>query len=146
MLSWVSSWWINRSLSGPARNAPNDGKNIKEIMEQKPANVLLVSPNEINNIRNKLKKTVQNEPYRSETPKLLLDLNNVFNQGNDKYFETVRKRREENLNKPKIDINIENELDKLMEESEKIAVELNKVLNEITVGPICIGDQEFEKL
>jgi hypothetical protein len=144
MFEWVSLWWTNKSLSGPARNAPNDGKNIKELIEQKPDTVLLVSQSEINNIRNKLKKTVQNEPYKTETPKLFLDLNKVFQQGNDKYFENIRKKREEK--KPKINIDLEKASDQLAEESKKIASELNKVLDEIKVGTIQIDNQEFEKL
>jgi len=146
MFNWVSSWWTNKSISGPARNAPNDGKNIKELIDQKPTNVVLVSPNEINNVRIKLKKTIPNTPFRSETPKLFVDLENVFSQGNDKYFQNIRKHREENKYKEKIDIDIEKALDQLKEESEKMVIELNKVLNEVMVGTINIDNQEFEKL
>ena len=40
MFSWVTSWWKSKStpiqgtILGPARNAPNDGINIKEFIEE----------------------------------------------------------------------------------------------------------------
>lgn len=95
MLSWVSSWWTNKSLSGPARNAPNDGKNIKELLQQKPVSIPLLSQQEISNARNNLKKITPNKPYESEPGQLKIALTQVFAQGNETYFNNFRKRREQ---------------------------------------------------
>lgn len=46
MFSWVTSWWKSKStpiqgtILGPARNAPNDGINIKEFIEEQSKQVI----------------------------------------------------------------------------------------------------------
>lgn len=57
MFSWITSWWSSSAISGPARNAPNEGKNIKEIIDQKPAEVSILTQEEIIAVKNNLRKT-----------------------------------------------------------------------------------------
>jgi hypothetical protein len=147
MFSWISSWWSTSAISGPARNAPNEGKNIKEIISQKPAEVSILTQEEIIAVKNNLRKTVTREaidisddyitftntislkpsPERQKHPLTMIvtqeqvvtiknglkktptsnslsnpgaispivkALNTVFAQGNAKYFEDIRIRRE----------------------------------------------------
>jgi hypothetical protein len=95
MFGWVTSWWSTGSFTGPARNAPNDGKNIKAIFDQRPKQVMVVTEEEIGTIRKGLKKTQINAmPPKSQKPPIMAELDNVFGQGNMSYFEMLRKRRE----------------------------------------------------
>ena len=70
MFSWVTSWWklgsrpIQGHIAGPARNAPNDGHNIKEFIEEQKDQAKLASLMEITS--------------QSEVPK---GLRNNSNQG-----------------------------------------------------------------
>lgn len=47
-------------LPGPARNAPSTEQNIKSLLAQKTVQILLVTQDEIDDIRSKLRKTVTN--------------------------------------------------------------------------------------
>jgi len=95
MLAWASSWWSTDTFTGPARNAPNKGRNIKELFDQKPKHVIIVTAKQITDIRKNLKKTVTNaERPKTQKPPVMAELDTVFEQGNINYFEMLRKRRE----------------------------------------------------
>lgn len=95
MFGWVTSWWSAGSFTGPARNAPNDGKNIKELFDQRPKQVMILTQEQVVTIRMNLRKTRTNAtPPLSQKPPIMAELDTVFGQGNDSYFDMVRKRRE----------------------------------------------------
>lgn len=61
MLSWITSFWSTQPV-GPARNAPNDGVGIKKIIENKPAQVVLLSNEDVVNKLNSLKPIPERAP------------------------------------------------------------------------------------
>jgi hypothetical protein len=76
----------------PARNAPTD--KIKDILDQKADNVILISVDELNNALAKLKPTVQNkEPYATPIPPIYKELSDVFEMGAKEYFLQIKARR-----------------------------------------------------
>ena len=81
-------------LTGPARNAPNEGQHIKQLFDHKPSSVTLLTTNDILRARSALKKTnINSNPIAIEIPPLIGSLHAVFQQGNNDYFESVRRRR-----------------------------------------------------
>lgn len=129
MFNWITSWWKTNPRSipgpvlGPARNAPNNGLNIKSFLEQQSnlvaTNVVnnnnqqpippkkstsqnvsvqfvSVSANDIQAIRARLNK-VPTKLNKSETqePPLLREMNEIFSQGNEGYFASIKLRREQ---------------------------------------------------
>lgn len=161
MLSWIASWWSTKSFTGPARNAPNNGQNIKELFEQKPASVIVLTDKEIQSVRSTLKKTeINSDPPSIVIPPIMMSLNNVFQQGNENYFESVKQRRlTAKLNIEKL--NIEKlEADKVNTESPKenkqtIDVSLQSVpkqnfvlpeLTSFTVEEIIVEISEFQNI
>jgi hypothetical protein len=122
MFDWIRIWWYgtNNSLSHAARNAPNEGVGIKELIDNKPADVKIITAgelinkkNELKNLeepkymilsneeilmqRNRLKKISSSEPVKLNTkPRTLMnEINEIMQTGNKTYFENLRKRREE---------------------------------------------------
>ena len=65
MISWISDWIYTIIYSGPARNAPNDGKNIKQILEQKPPDINAITANDLLYLKEKLKK-VEEVPKKED--------------------------------------------------------------------------------
>lgn len=94
MFGWVSSWWTKGFFSGPARNAPNDGKNIKEILEKSPeATSKLLSEEILQKKISSLRKITTNEtrPLFTERSPILLQLENVSVHGYREYFLSLKK-------------------------------------------------------
>jgi hypothetical protein len=99
MLEWITSWWWSAgTFTGPARNAPNEGKNIKEIIDQKPEQINMLTSSELQNVRQRLRKTETNgpKPNLNKSPATVLEeLGNIFEKSPNNYFELIRKKREE---------------------------------------------------
>ena len=154
MISWVTSWWTSGAFSGPARNAPNEGKNIKAFFDQRPRQVIVVTDVEIQNIRKCLKKAQTNtSPPKSHKPPIMKELDTVFEQGQVGYFETVRKRREEA--KMKVTQNImmiitvqsitkENKMESIGD-SESIEKSIEETIKDLESIEEAIGDSESKK-
>lgn len=99
MLAWVSSLWLSEGFSGAARNAPNNGINIKTLFDQRPKQVMTVSEEEVRETLKSLKKTVINAvPPLSQKPPIMAEFDEVFTMGHKEYFERKRLNR---LNKVK---------------------------------------------
>jgi len=80
--------------AGPARNAPNDGKDIKTLFIQQPKRFIVLTTSEINVIRQGLRKTVINQyPPKLRKKPIIAELDSVFEQGNYTYFDSLRTRR-----------------------------------------------------
>ena len=93
MLGWVSSWWSVGSFPGPARNAPNNGIDIKKLFDQRPTQVISLSEADVKQELKKLRPTITNAvPPISNKPPLMQEFDDVFNKGYKDYFE-VRKRK-----------------------------------------------------
>ena len=94
MISWFTDWIYSVVYSGPARNAPNDGINIKKYIEEKPPNIKTITPDELTSIIVKLHKIEPNShkptPYISP---IMNEFQTVFNIGCLNYLEQKRKSR-----------------------------------------------------
>jgi|SRR5437016_579699 len=114
MLSWITSWWVTSpsstegSFTGPARNAPNNGENIKQLLEEKPQmmNLTIITNIEIQNARQRLKSPVShNVPDKPRPLTVLQQLAEIHERGSTNYFESIKKRRHEKLqSKPESNI------------------------------------------
>lgn len=91
MFNFINDWWTGSNFTGPARNAPNNGKNIKELFEHRPAQVIIVTNDQVVNIRNNLRKTIVNDKQEFIGTPIMVELNSVFQQGNSSYFEKCNK-------------------------------------------------------
>ncbi|MEM2986597.1 MAG: hypothetical protein QXV60_00650 [Nitrososphaerota archaeon] len=87
MLSWLSNWWSAGTFSGPARNAPNQGKNIKSLFDQRPKHVIIVSDTEIKKALSNLKKTEVNQNSKDYENPLFKELYKIFEKGYKEYFK-----------------------------------------------------------
>jgi hypothetical protein len=89
MISWITSFIYNTIYSGPARNAPNDGINIKKYIDEKPPEVKLISGDDLIQIKQQLKK-VEEQPIKtmsffSISQKDLLQAKSKLNKVNQKH-------------------------------------------------------------
>jgi len=87
MLDWFSSFWTDYSLYGPARNAPNNGINIKDLLQQRPQRVICLTPEEVQHKLSTLRPTKINAipPIQNKNP-IMKEFDEVFNQGYQNYF------------------------------------------------------------
>ena len=88
MISWISEW-LYAIYSGPARNAPNNGVNIKKYIEQKPPDINTITSDDVKEAIDKLKPVVViDKPlgYTYTSP-LMAEFNTVFTMGYKNYFE-----------------------------------------------------------
>jgi hypothetical protein len=87
MLNWIYDWFSG-SLFYPARNAPNDGHDIKKFIENKPQEVHLISSDDITKIKNSLHKTdVPERPTSFPGSPLMMEFDSVFQMGYKNFFE-----------------------------------------------------------
>lgn len=101
MFSWVTNWWSSESFTGPARNAPNQGINIKYLFDQRPKQVIVVTDDQIKSIMAGLKKIEPNStPPESQDTPIMKELDDVFKRGNKNFFESLAiKSRASNISK-----------------------------------------------
>lgn len=87
MFAWLSSWFYSPVYSGPARNAPNAGIDIKKFIENKAPEVSIISEKDIIDTKNKLTPTeIHDKPSFYVSP-LMSELNDVFEGGYKEFFE-----------------------------------------------------------
>lgn len=88
MIAWLYSWFYDPVYSGPARNAPNAGIDIKKFIENKAPEVSIISEQEILEVKNKLTPLpeIHDKPSYYVSP-LMNELNGVFKSGYKEYFE-----------------------------------------------------------
>lgn len=119
MFDWIRDWWYGDNktvnLSHAARNAPNEGIGIKELIDNKPADIKIITANELVTAksqlkepvhiilsheeilmqRNRLRKTVSEPIISSSGPRTLMtEINEIMQSGNRAYFDNLRKRKE----------------------------------------------------
>lgn len=82
------------TFPGPARDAPNEGKNIKDTIAMCDA-TLLITETELTKAIGKLRKAPPppTKTFGDFSP-LKLQLHETFKMGNGAYFEAIKKRRE----------------------------------------------------
>ena len=86
----------SETFTGAARNAPNNGKNVKELLDQRTPQFPIITQKQVLDIKNNLKKTLSNAvPPLVQKPSIMVELDSVFGCGNAAYFEIIRKRRQE---------------------------------------------------
>lgn len=93
MLNWLYSWWY--FVPGPARNAPNDGVDIKKFVENKPTSVSVITETEIKTAMNNLNRVNVIHKPSGYTAPLIREFNEVFEMG----YENFLKQRREKLKK-----------------------------------------------
>ncbi|CAH6420357.1 Hypothetical protein HVR_LOCUS1172 [uncultured virus] len=94
MLAWVSSLWLSGSFTGPARNAPNNGIDIKKLFDQRPTQVITVSEEVVKTTLKGLRKTVTNAvPPLSNKPPLMKEFEDVFSTGYKDFFIRQKEAR-----------------------------------------------------
>ncbi len=97
IMSWLfTGLWSNTFFAGPARNAPDNGINVKELLKTAPPTCGLVSAEQVQEIKSALKPITPNKPYVSPKPPLIADFDRVFSMGIERYFDEL-KRRQNNL-------------------------------------------------
>jgi hypothetical protein len=80
-------------LSGPARNAPSDGKNVKQNVDQTPR-YFLISNQDIINSKNRLKPITPNERrQKSGKMPIMEEFENIFALGCSNFLQQARSRR-----------------------------------------------------
>lgn len=92
MFEWVTNLIYNTLYPGPARNAPNEGVNIKKYIEEHHNDIKIITENDILDAKNKLNKTNIQEPPVFYTSPLLKELNNVSNIGYKQFFEQKKNK------------------------------------------------------
>ncbi len=95
MFNWLSTFLpTNNIIYGPGRNAPNDGKNIRQVLDQRATQVMSVPPEVIIEVKSGLRKTITNaQPPLSNKPPMMKEFDDVFTLGNKNYFEKLRLTR-----------------------------------------------------
>lgn len=176
MFSWVSSWFMSRPpvapgpLVGPARNAPNNGHNIKSFIEEHnsklqtlettktqttqkstaaPVQIIVASSDDIKHTLSNLRQTSLTKlDAGSQDPPLLKEMQSVLKHGPSRYFEEVKQRREKNKA-----IQLEKELEegttelktaKLAEQAEleKCQANLERLESEFLISEAELADFE----
>jgi len=91
---WITSFWQTDSFTGPARNAPNNGIDIKKIFDQRPTQVMTLSQSEVQEELKKLRPTKINAvPPLSHKPPIMKEFDDVFKDGYKAFFEARRKKQ-----------------------------------------------------
>lgn len=93
MLAWITNWWSSNNFSGPARNAPNDGKKIKSLFDQRPKQVIIITSDEIKTAISKLKKVDKINTQKSTNNPMFEELYSVFQKGIKNYFNDLKHTR-----------------------------------------------------
>lgn len=94
IMSWLfTGLWSNTFFAGPARNAPDNGINVKELLKSAPPTCGLVSAEQVQEIKSALKPITPNKPYVSPKPPLIADFDRVFSMGIDRYFDELKRRQ-----------------------------------------------------
>lgn len=132
MYNWITSWWSSETNinTGPARNLPVS-VNIKQLVDNRPASVLVISSDEILNRRNSLKKTVINsQPASIKKKPIMQEFDKVFEKGiktylkpttdNDKILTIAKKRLSNKLSADK--------LDQALKELEKVLIDIDNTI------------------
>jgi len=93
MLNWIYDWF-STSMFYPARNAPNDGHDIKKFIENKPLEVHLISSEDITKIKNNLHKIeVPERPTAFPGSPLMMEFDTVFQMGYKNFLEKRKSSR-----------------------------------------------------
>ncbi len=95
MFAWITEWFYtvySGPVSGPARNAPNNGVNIKKYIEEKPPEVKIITDDEVQQALENLKPIpIVDKPVNYTSP-LMAEFNNVFAMGYKTYFEKKKSK------------------------------------------------------
>ena len=91
MISWISEW-LYAIYSGPARDAPNNGVNIKKYIEDKPPDIKTITCDDVKEAIDKLKPvTIKDKPLIYTSP-LMAEFNTVFDMGYKNYFQKKKSK------------------------------------------------------
>ncbi len=89
LLNWFySTYWYT-----PARNAPNNGIDIKKFIESKPAEVKTITQNDLNVAIANLHKVDKHDKPTFYSSPLLKEFDEVFEIGYKNYFEQLKLKK-----------------------------------------------------
>ena len=93
MFSWITEWFYTYStpVTGPARNAPNNGVDIKKYIDEKPVDVIIITCADVKEAKENLKPVVNVEKPTNYTSPLIAEFNQVFEMGYKNYFDQKKK-------------------------------------------------------
>ena len=95
MFSWITEWFYtvySTPVTGPARNAPNNGVDIKKYIDEKPLEVKIISTQDVQEALIKLKPIPLVEKPSKYTSPLIAEFNKVFDMGYQNYFEQKKSK------------------------------------------------------
>lgn len=92
MFSWIVEWLYTPFQYNAARNAPNNGVNIKKYIEEKPPEVKIITSKEIIETLEHLKPTPTIDRPVVYTSPLMAEFNQVFDMGYKNYFEKKKSK------------------------------------------------------
>ncbi len=96
MFSWITEWFYtvysSPTITGPARNAPNNGLDIKKYIEEKPPDVKMITSDDVKGQLGKLKPVVPIEKANVYTSPLITEFNQVFDLGYKTYFQKKKSK------------------------------------------------------
>lgn len=89
------NWFYSNYIYGPARNAPNNGVEIKKFVDSKPTEVKTITEQDLTTAISKLNKIeVNSNKSPVYTSPLLKEFDEVFNMGYKNYFEQLKLKRQ----------------------------------------------------
>lgn len=119
MFAWITSWWRSEQgpVIAPARNAPNDGRDIKTFLTEEIARrqarnntstettssnnnnskstIIIVTTSDIQLIRQRLRKVPDTyERAKPHVPPLHREMNDIFSDGREAAFRKLREKRD----------------------------------------------------
>ena len=92
MYAWLQSWFYAPVLSGPARNAPCAGIDIKKFIEEKAPEVNIITQNDIVEAKRNLVHVEPKNTFTPYTSPLIAEFNTVFEMGYKNFFEKKKSR------------------------------------------------------
>lgn len=97
MYAWITSFWKSYDpISGPARNAPNNGVHIKQIMEQKPKEIEAssnITETQLQLKISKLKKIPPPTNKKCYKSPIMTEFDNIFSMGTKAYLDKIKNNR-----------------------------------------------------
>lgn len=92
MIAWLSSWFYSPVISGPARNAPCAGIDIKKFIEAKAPEMTFITESDIVNAKKSLVHVEQKQTSVTYTSPLMAEFNSVFEMGYKNYLERKKSK------------------------------------------------------
>lgn len=88
------NWFYTTYIYAAARNAPNNGVDIKKFIESKPVEIKTISQNDLTSAIAKLKSPLPAEKPTVYSSPLIKEFGEVFEMGYKNYFEQLKLKKQ----------------------------------------------------